>query len=189
VDACCTLPCRDSNQWPVTKNTFNPSDFKKSSTVSQATSYYCNNVRERAACNKLMARMLRTSRLRYDVVRLSAKLEREEHVPYYEGWRGCIGRGRRGQWSRRPLKRHLVVDVDTFFWKVREYKRPIPVTARSKAARLLGLRFESRLGSDVCCQVEISESGWSLVQMSSTECGMSKWVWARSLDKEKALAT
>jgi hypothetical protein len=32
--------------------------------MSQATSYYCNNVREGAAFNKLMARMLMTSRLR-----------------------------------------------------------------------------------------------------------------------------
>jgi len=54
--------------------------------MSQATSY-CNNICDGAACNKLMARMLETSRLRYDVT-LSAKPEREEHVPYYEGWRG-----------------------------------------------------------------------------------------------------
>jgi hypothetical protein len=28
--------------------------------------------------------------------------------------------------------------------------------------------------SVVCCQVEVSESGWSLVQRSPTECGVSK---------------
>ena len=44
--------------------------------MSHATSYYCNNVRERAACNKMMARMLKTSRLRYDLVKLSAEPER-----------------------------------------------------------------------------------------------------------------
>jgi hypothetical protein len=41
--------------------------------------------------------------------------------------------------------------------------------------------FESRRGhgylsvlSVVCCQVEVSASGWSLVQMSHTECGLSE---------------
>jgi hypothetical protein len=41
--------------------------------------------------------------------------------------------------------------------------------------------FESRRGhgcmslvSVVCCQVEVSASGWSLVQRSPTECGVSK---------------
>jgi hypothetical protein len=41
--------------------------------------------------------------------------------------------------------------------------------------------FESRLGhgclslvSVVCCQVEVSVTSWSLVQRSSTECGVSK---------------
>jgi hypothetical protein len=28
--------------------------------------------------------------------------------------------------------------------------------------------------SVVCCQVEVSAKGWSLVQMSPTECGVSK---------------
>jgi hypothetical protein len=28
--------------------------------------------------------------------------------------------------------------------------------------------------SVVCCKVEVSETGWSLVQMSPTECGVSK---------------
>ena len=41
--------------------------------------------------------------------------------------------------------------------------------------------FESRRGhgclsvvSVVCCQVEVSATGWSLVQRSPTECGVSK---------------
>jgi hypothetical protein len=41
--------------------------------------------------------------------------------------------------------------------------------------------FESRLGhgclslvSVVCCQVEVSASGWSLVQRSPNECGVSE---------------
>jgi hypothetical protein len=51
----------------------------------------------------------------------------------------------------------------------------------SAAARLLGLLFESRQGhgcpflaSVVCCQVEVSASGQSLVQRSPTECGVSE---------------
>jgi len=48
------------------------------------------------------------------------------------------------------------------------------------AARLLGLWFESHRGngylsvvSVVCYQIEISASGWSLVQNSPTMCGVS----------------
>jgi hypothetical protein len=54
--------------------------------------------------------------------------------------------------------------------------------------------LESRLGhgclslvSVVCCQVVVSATGWSLVQRSPTECGVSK-VWSWSLDKKEALA-
>jgi hypothetical protein len=65
-------------------------------------------------------------------------------------------------------------------------KPPIPVAARTKA---LGLRplacwdcgFESRRGhgclslvSVVCCLVEVSATGRSLVQRSPTECGVSE---------------
>jgi hypothetical protein len=52
--------------------------------------------------------------------------------------------------------------------------------------------FESRLGhgclsfvSVVCCQVEVSASGWSLVQRSPTECGVSK-VCDREASKNEA---
>jgi hypothetical protein len=44
------------------------------------------------------------------------------------------------------------------------------------------------LVSVVCCQVEVSVSGWSLVQKNPTECGVSFWVWSWSLDNEEALA-
>jgi hypothetical protein len=52
----------------------------------------------------------------------------------------------------------------------------------SAAARLLGLRVRILLGawtslslvSVVCCQVEVSATGWSLVQRSLTECGVSE---------------
>ena len=54
---------------------------------------------------------------------------------------------------------------------------PIPVAARSKAARLLGLRVRISteallsLVSVECCQVGVSASGCSLAQRSPTECG------------------
>ena len=50
----------------------------------------------------------------------------------------------------------------------------------SAAARLLGLRVRIPLGawmcvvSVVCYQVEVAASGWSLVQRSPTECGVSE---------------
>jgi hypothetical protein len=40
----------------------------------------------------------------------------------------------------------------------------------------------------VCCQVGNFSSGWSFVQRSPTECGVSKWLWSWSLDYEEALA-
>jgi hypothetical protein len=48
--------------------------------------------------------------------------------------------------------------------------------------------FESRQGYRclslvivLCCQIEVSASGWSLVQRIPTECGVSKWVWSGTL--------
>ena len=52
--------------------------------MSQATFYYLNEVSKGAAYNKLMARTLETSGLRYDVDRLSKRRELEDHDPYYE---------------------------------------------------------------------------------------------------------
>jgi hypothetical protein len=40
----------------------------------------------------------------------------------------------------------------------------------------------------VCCQVQIFASGWSLVQSSPTEYGVSNSVWSWSFDNEEALA-
>jgi hypothetical protein len=63
---------------------------------------------------------------------------------------------------------------------------PIPVAARSKAwvcgRSLAGIVGSNPTGghgclslvSVVCCQVEVSASGWSLVQRSPTECGVSE---------------
>ena len=60
----------------------------------------------------------------------------------------------------------------------------VAATARSKAwgsaARLLGLRVRIplltclSLVNIVCCQVEVTGSGWSLVQCSLTQCGASE---------------
>jgi hypothetical protein len=65
----------------------------------------------------------------------------------------------------------------------------------SAAARLLGWRVPIPPGhgclsdvSVVCCQVEVSATGWSLVQRSPTECGES-CVWSRNLKNEEALAS
>jgi hypothetical protein len=62
----------------------------------------------------------------------------------------------------------------------------IPVAARSKAW-VCGLSIVGIVGSNpavghgclcvvsvVCCQVEVSATGWSLVQRSPTECGVSE---------------
>jgi hypothetical protein len=38
--------------------------------------------------------------------------------------------------------------------------------------------------SIVCCQVEVSAMGWSLVQRSPTECGVSNRVSLQSLKNE-----
>jgi hypothetical protein len=53
--------------------------------------------------------------------------------------------------------------------------------------------FESRRGhgylchvSVVCCQVDVSATGRSLVQRNSTECGASNWVWPRNFDNDEA---
>jgi hypothetical protein len=58
---------------------------------------------------------------------------------------------------------------------------PRGVRRGSAAARLLGLRIRipPRAGisvslSVVCCQVEVPASGWSLVQTSPTQCGVSE---------------
>ena len=60
---------------------------------------------------------------------------------------------------------------------------PRSLRRRSAAARLLEFGFESRrghgclsLGSDVCCQVEVSTTSWSFVQRSPTDCGASSYV-------------
>jgi hypothetical protein len=74
-----------------------------------------------------------------------------------------------------------------------------PVGARSKAwvcgHSLAGIAGSNPAGGmDVCllwvllCQVEISESGWSLVERSPTEFSVSNWVWSWSPDNEESPA-
>jgi hypothetical protein len=41
------------------------------------------------------------------------------------------------------------------------------------------------LVSVVCCQVEVSAKGWSLVQRSPTECGVSNSVWSWNLEMRR----
>jgi hypothetical protein len=64
---------------------------------------------------------------------------------------------------------------------------------RWSAAACWDFGFESHRGhgclslvSVVCCQVEVSVTGWSLLQRSPIDCGV--WVWSWSLDNEEALA-
>jgi len=76
---------------------------------------------------------------------------------------------------------------------------PISVAARCKACRLRSLAcwdcgFESRRGhgclpvwSVVCCQVEVSSTGLSLVQRSLPTV-MRRCVWSRNLKNDEALA-
>jgi len=68
---------------------------------------------------------------------------------------------------------------------------PIPVAARSKAW-VSGRSLDGILDSNpaggmdvcvVCCQIEVSASGWSLVQRSPTECGVSERDRAASITK------
>jgi hypothetical protein len=71
----------------------------------------------------------------------------------------------------RPLKSLGIIDiVCRSLW-------PCRLRRGSVATRLLGLRISVPPGtwmsvswSAVCCQVEVSPSGWSLVQRSSTDC-------------------
>ena len=61
-----------------------------------------------------------------------------------------------------------------------QFVAPIPVAALSKGLRSLafwdcGFEFRLSLLSVVCCQVEVSATDRSLVQMRSTECGVSDY--------------
>jgi hypothetical protein len=73
---------------------------------------------------------------------------------------------------------------------------PIPVTARSKAwvydRSLVGIVGSNPAGSmdvyllSVLCVVRLSATGWSLVQRSHTECGVSKVCDRKTSKNEEA---
>jgi hypothetical protein len=92
----------------------------------------------------------------------------------------------------------LLWSQSSYFGYVMGIVKPTPVAARSKAW-VCGPSFAGIVGTNpvgawisvscvLCCQVEVSASGWSFVQRSATDRGVSKWVWSRSLDNEEALA-
>ena len=76
------------------------------------------------------------------------------------------------------------VAIENIYVTVRNNK-PIPVTMQSKA-RLCGCWLSGIAGSNptggvdvcllwvLCCQVEVSASGWSLIQRTPTKCGVSE---------------
>jgi hypothetical protein len=74
---------------------------------------------------------------------------------------------------------HVCVFIIIYFCRS---QWPRGLRRRSAAVRLLGLRVRIPPGghgclslvSVVCCQVEISASGWSLVQRGPTDCGVSE---------------
>jgi hypothetical protein len=101
----------------------------------------------------------------------------------------------------RSYSQHRHIHLSTRLWRhvtpvVPINFSPIPVAARSKAWGLGLLAcwdcgFETRRGhgclflvSVVCCWVEMSATGRSIVQRSPSERGVSEW--SRSLDNEEA---
>jgi hypothetical protein len=62
---------------------------------------------------------------------------------------------------------------------------PVPLAARSNAARLLRswVRIPPGAWMFVCCQVEVSATSWSLVQRSPTACGASLCVIKKSRER------
>ena len=67
----------------------------------------------------------------------------------------------------------------------------LPVAARSKA-RLLGLWVRIPPGAWMsvcveCCQVEVSATGWSLVQREVLPTVMCRCVWSRNVKNEEAM--
>jgi hypothetical protein len=80
-------------------------------------------------------------------------------------------------------------NCDYWPWASKNLRMPLRADPSGRAVYGVGLRpfacwdcgFESRRGkgclslvSVVCCQAEISSTGWSLVQRSPTECGVSE---------------
>jgi hypothetical protein len=82
------------------------------------------------------------------------------------------------------VRYELIPYIKQITFRLLKVKMPITVAAGlrygSAAARFLGLRVQippealMSLVSIVCCQVEISATGRSLDQKSSTDCGVSE---------------
>ena len=85
--------------------------------------------------------------------------------------------------SRHELNESYLDQANWHYSVIHNYRSQWPRGLRrgSAAAGLLGLRIWIPLGrgclsfvSDVCCQIEVSASGWSLFQRSPTECDVSE---------------
>jgi len=90
---------------------------------------------------------------------------------------------------------HQIISIFGGLLNGRRSQWPRVLRRASAAARLLGLwvRIPPVAWMFVCCDfcvlsVAVCTSGWSLVQRTPTECGVSKWAWQWSLGKEEALA-
>jgi hypothetical protein len=71
---------------------------------------------------------------------------------------------------------------------------PHRLRRESRTSCLLGLRirippeaWHLSVVNVVCCHVEVSALGWSLVQRNPTDCVVSNWMWSWSLDNEEDL--
>ena len=112
-------------------------------------------------------------------------------------WCGCVGTSTDWNWvSQTIYSLRLALNV-WYFARLMcscrgqlsvdcSNRQPTPLAVRSKAwvcvrsfAGIVGSNPAGCygclcLGSVVCCQVEVSVSGWSLVQRNLTECGLSE---------------
>ena len=102
-------------------------------------------------------------------------------------WHACyrvcpMSRQKRAAGEQEMESLRSLVSAHIFMWTTCsccQSRRPCGLRRRSAAARLLGLWVRIPPGawmsvvSVVCCQVEVSATGWSLVQRSPTDCGAS----------------
>jgi hypothetical protein len=117
-------------------------------------------------------------------MKVAASSETSENPYYPARWKN-IWRCHFGNWHHDSLNtarfRHIFTDVGILGC------RPIPVAALFKAW-VRGRLFAGTAGSNSaggmhdcllrvfeCCQVKVSETDWSLVQWSPTECGVSEY--------------
>ena len=87
--------------------------------------------------------------------------------------------------------REHITDFQLLFLIYGRSQWPRGLRRVSAATHLLGLWVRIPPGawiclsvvSVVCCQVEVFESGWSLIQRNHTNCGVCNWIWSWSLVK------